>query len=123
MHRPRDYHQAGVARRMGLPLRVRALCLSCKPQPECHDTTDWSHLELKKLADKLAKEVDLERSQMLRLTLAEGKDFLAASEVQAISEMLLFDPVYATRSIVDVVPNPWLARKAIGDLLEELKQR
>lgn len=84
---------------------------------------DWSKLNMKSLAEKLAKEVDTERSQMLRLTLAEGTDFLTASEIKAIAETLAFDPVYATRSVVDIVPNPWVARGAIETLLNELGQR
>jgi type III restriction enzyme len=84
---------------------------------------DWSKLNMKSLAVKLAKEVDAERSQMLRLTLTEGKDFLTTSEITAITETLAFDPVYATRSVMDIVPNPWVARDAIGGLLQELALR
>src|SRR5262249_54986042 len=84
---------------------------------------DWSKLNMKSLAVKLAKEVDTERSQMLRLTLTEGKDFLTASEITAITETLAFDPVYATRSVMDIVPNPWVAREAIESLLQELALR
>jgi type III restriction enzyme len=84
---------------------------------------DWSKLNMKSLAAKLAKEVDAERSQMLRLTLTEGKDFLTASEITAITETLAFDPVYATRSVMDIVPNPWVARDAIESLLKELALR
>ena len=84
---------------------------------------DWSKLNMKSLAAKLAKEVDAERSQMLRLTLTEGKEFLTASEITAITETLAFDPVYATRSVTDIVPNPWVARDAIENLLRELASR
>jgi len=84
---------------------------------------DWSLLDVKALADKLATEVDAERSQMLRLTLSTGKEFLSASEVAAIQEAISFDPVYATRSVVDIVPNAWVARALIGDLLQALKVR
>jgi len=83
----------------------------------------WSTLDVKSLAEKLAEEVDAERSHMLRLTLADGKDFLSASEVEAIQETVSFDPVYATRSVVDLVPNPWVARAVIGDLIRALKKR
>jgi type III restriction enzyme len=84
---------------------------------------DWSLLVVKRLADKLAKEVDAERSQMLKLTLADGEEFLSASEVKVIQETTKFDPVYATRSVVDIVPNPWVARAAIDDLVKALKKR
>jgi type III restriction enzyme len=84
---------------------------------------DWNKLDVKGLAEKLAKEVDAERSQMLKLTLIEGKNFLQASEISSIAEALEFDPVYATRSVVDVIPNPWVARSVIETLLRELVKR
>lgn len=34
-----------------------------------------------------------------------------------------FDPVYATRSITDVVPNAWVAREIVGRMLTGLTQR
>jgi len=68
-------------------------------------------------------EVDAEPSHMLKLTLSNGKEFLSATEVQAIQETASFDPVYATRSVVDIVPNPWVARAIIDDLLKALKKR
>jgi type III restriction enzyme len=78
---------------------------------------------VKSLADKLAKEVDAERSHMLKLTLADSEEFLSASEVQAIEETISFDPVYATRSVVDIVPNPCVARALVGSLVKALKKR
>ena len=84
---------------------------------------DWSLLVVKPLADKLAKEVDAERSQMLKLTFADSEEFLSASEVRAIQEAISFDPVYATRSVVDIVPNPWVARVTIDELVRALKKR
>ena len=58
------------------------------------------------LANGLAKEVNAERSQMLKLTLADGQEFLKATHEQFLQEQIAFDPVYATRSVVDIVPNP-----------------
>ena len=84
---------------------------------------DWSRLDVKSLAERLARDVDTERSRMLRLTLAEGKEFLTASEVQAISEVRSFDPVYATRSVMDIIPNPWVVRDAIETLVKALMKR
>ena len=84
---------------------------------------DWAALDLAQLAEKLAKEVNAERSQMLKLTLADGAEFLKATEVSAPQEKTVFDPVYATRSVLDIVPNPWVARSVIGDLLTALRER
>jgi type III restriction enzyme len=37
--------------------------------------------------------------------------------------MIAFDPVYATRAVLDILPNPWVARRVIGDLLDGLRKR
>ena len=86
---------------------------------------DWSLLNVKSLAEKLAKEVEGERSQVLRLMFAAetATDFLEASRVQSVQELVSFDPVYATRLIIDLLPNPWVARTVIGDLLKILRRR
>jgi type III restriction enzyme len=86
---------------------------------------DWLRLDPKSLAEKLATEVEAERSQMVRLSLAPepGREFLEQSKVQTLQEDLKFDPLYATRLIVDIVPNAWVARAIIRDLLEALAQR
>jgi type III restriction enzyme len=84
---------------------------------------DWAQLDVTSLAETLAGEVNSERSQMLKLTLADGAEFIKATEVTALLEPVAFDPVYATRSVVDIVPNPWLGRKVIGELLQALRNR
>ena len=84
---------------------------------------DWSLLNVKTLAENLAKEVNAERSHMLRLTFADAKEFLSTTEVQAVQEVISFDPVYVTRSVVDIVPNPWIARAVVDDLLQALRKR
>ena len=84
---------------------------------------DWDKIDVGPLAKALAEGVNSERSQMLRLTLAEGSEFIQATEVDVQVELLAFDPVYATRSVLDIVPNPWMARKLIGDLLHALRER
>jgi type III restriction enzyme len=84
---------------------------------------DWTALDVTSLAEKLGGEVNVQRSQMLKLTLADGAEFLKTTEVGAIQEPIIFDPVYATRSVVDIVPNPWVARGVIENLLTALRER
>jgi type III restriction enzyme len=84
---------------------------------------DWSQLDVSSLVDRMAQEVNAERSQILKLTLADGQDFLKATDAQFIQDRAAFDPVYATRSVVDIVPNPWVARGVIGQLLSGLQER
>jgi type III restriction enzyme len=50
-----------------------------------------------------------------------AKDFLKSEELGYVVVDNLFDPAYATRAIVDIVPNPWIARAFVGKLLADLK--
>jgi len=84
---------------------------------------DWDQLDVTSLAETLAAQVNSERSHMIRLTLADDADFIKATEVEQATEPAAFDAVYATRSVVDIVPNPWMARGIIEKLLVALRKR
>jgi type III restriction enzyme len=84
---------------------------------------DWTQLDVAGLAETLAGEVNSERSHMLKLTLADGTEFITATEIEQMKEPVAFDAVYATRSVVDIVPNPWVARRLIEELLQALRHR
>jgi type III restriction enzyme len=47
-------------------------------------------------------------------------DYWITTSREALTEIQSFDTVYATRLMVDVVPNPWVARALLGDLLRDL---
>lgn len=48
---------------------------------------------------------------------------LTDHEVLAQESDERFDPVYATRVLTDVVPNPWVAREVLGRIVATLRQR
>jgi hypothetical protein len=50
-----------------------------------------------------------ERSHVVRVGLGTGKEWLQESGLAEVIESASFDPVYATRLMVDVLPNPWVA--------------
>src|ERR1019366_525675 len=43
--------------------------------------------------------------------------------LKSVNEAASFDPVYATRLMVDFLPKPWVARAIVGKLLAELRER
>ena len=62
-------------------------------------------------------------TRTIRINLSDdlsAKDFIetADGEVRQVTEA--FDPVYAVRSIADIIPNPWLARAFIGETMRLL---
>jgi len=86
---------------------------------------DWGEARIQELAEKLAKGVEEEPTQLVRLSLTgeAGAEFLKRESVSTLVEHSEFDPVYATRLVVDIVPNAWVARKLIEDLLNALRDR
>lgn len=55
-----------------------------------------------------------QRSDLVRLDVGQGRMWLEQSEVQSVYEAAAFDAVYATRLLVDVVPNAWVARRIVS---------
>lgn len=86
---------------------------------------DWSRARVNDFAEKLAKEVEAEKTQVVRLSLSArpGKEFLQSESVSTLAEPAELDPVYATRLVADIVPNPWIARELVGSLLDALRTR
>jgi type III restriction enzyme len=84
---------------------------------------DWSQLKMQPLVERLVNPASPEATWIARLELGESptRDWLMTSREQLI-ETRTFDTVYATRVMVDIVPNPWVAREILGNLLTSLKQ-
>lgn len=83
----------------------------------------WQTMNTEALAERLAHGAANDDSHLVRLALGQGSSWLEQSEVRSVHEAAKFDPVYATRSLVDVIPNAWVARGAIGEVLSGLKRR
>ncbi|MDU7587286.1 MAG: hypothetical protein E7K47_07775, partial [Acidovorax sp.] len=86
---------------------------------------EWSEIDTKPLIDSIPENITLIKSQMTQITVSDGEDgeFFKTEKAKAIDEISLFDPVYATRIIADIVPNPWVARGLIADIIKGLEQR
>jgi type III restriction enzyme len=61
--------------------------------------------------------------QRIALTDEGEKEHFRGELVAAASEALRFDPSYAVRVISDLVPNPFVARSIVGELIEGLEAR
>lgn len=87
---------------------------------------DWSRIKVAELAEKIpADESHLAMTQVTQISVGDGSggEFFPTAPTRRVSEATVFDPVYATRIITDIVPNPWVARELVGDLLLRLKER
>jgi len=84
---------------------------------------DWAALNLAPLVERLSKAPEAKKSHFVRVGLGTGKEWLQESGREELMEFASFDSVYATRLMVDVLPNPWAARALVGTLLAELRTR
>jgi type III restriction enzyme len=87
---------------------------------------DWSGVDMSALAAKIPNDGShVEASQAARISMTDGSsgDFFDVTPTDRLEEKVSFDPVYATRIVTDIVPNPWMARMLVGDLLRHLHAR
>ena len=85
---------------------------------------DWRGFDPKDIADKIPDNAQAAESQLQRISLAEEGDEAFVGETVADSgEVLIFDPAYAVRMILDIVPNPFVGREIVGRLLTALHER
>jgi type III restriction enzyme len=85
---------------------------------------DWRQADIDAIGDKIAPDTHEALSQQVRLGLSVltevGRQDLSPRE---LNDRLTFDPVHATRAIVDVVGNAWVARLLVTRLMARLQKR
>jgi type III restriction enzyme len=83
---------------------------------------DWTRVDMSQLAIKIPRTSSAPHGHMTRIGLTDGtgKEFFTTAPVQDTDDFTKFDAVHATRIIADIVPNPWLARQMVGQLVEGL---
>lgn len=101
---------------------------SVRPLNYEHDIlmdVEWSQIDIQPLIDSIPDNITLIKSQMTQITVSDGEDgeFFKTAKAKAIDEISLFDPVYATRIVSDIVPNPWVARGLIAEIIKGLEKR
>jgi len=85
---------------------------------------DWAQADVETIGDGIAPGTHSVSSQNVRL----GLDVLTDAGRSSVSPIVVsdatsFDAVYATRTIVDLIGNPWVARRLVQRLLDRLKTR
>ncbi len=85
---------------------------------------DWRQVDVSGVVAQLPKTVQAKNTQVIRIDLVQephAKDFVESEQVANLAVDDVFDPAYATRAIVDIVPNPWVARAFVGQVLQNLQ--
>jgi type III restriction enzyme len=81
---------------------------------------DWDAININALGDSLSPGAIAHGTQVTRMRYSTSGE-LESEEAIPVMERAVFDPVYATRVITDIVPNPWIARRFIEKLLQQLR--
>lgn len=81
---------------------------------------DWDTLDIQRLADGIVPTHGA-TSAVVRIGLdILDDDRRESMQSEASQETAKFDPVFATRAISDIVPNPWVARSIVGGTVKLL---
>lgn len=85
---------------------------------------DWRDFDPRDIAACIPENAQATESRLQRIRLADDGDEPFISETVAeSSEVLVFDPVYAVRMTLDIVPNPFVGREIVARLLTALRKR
>lgn len=85
---------------------------------------DWRGFDPSAIAASIPENAQAAESQLQRIRLSdEGDELFVGEAVAQNSEVLTFDPAHTVRMVSDIVPNPFVAREIVGDLLDALRKR
>jgi type III restriction enzyme len=83
---------------------------------------EWSDIDVTPLAERLSATTRVRATEVRRVGLEIISETTAGLPAVQVGDPVEFDPVYATRAIFDIVPNAWVGREIVGDLLALLKK-
>ncbi len=83
----------------------------------------WEGLNVEPLVDRLVSGFGERMVYTRELGMSDLLGALTSKDVLAELSDEPFDPVYATRVLTDVIPNPWVARLVLGKIVATLRQR
>jgi type III restriction enzyme len=85
---------------------------------------DWNQVCMQGFAATLPKAVQASTAQKIRVGLGDPdyEDLIKSETMQADAVEAVFDSAYVTRAIVDIVPNPWIARSFVSQVLTDLER-
>jgi type III restriction enzyme len=92
------------------------------PESDLFPAIDWSDCGMEAFADGLPENAQAVASQIVRVRTGEAGAIETEKQAANVADVS-FDPAYAVRMIMDLVPNPYVARDLIGRVLARLEAR
>ncbi|MCY3630066.1 MAG: DEAD/DEAH box helicase family protein [Bacteroidetes bacterium] len=84
---------------------------------------NWEGFSPDCIADEIPRNAQPADGQLQRIYLADDDELIHSVGIALNSEELTLNPVYTVQRIIDLVPNPFIAREIVGGLLERLNHR
>lgn len=85
---------------------------------------DWRGFDPSGIAKEIPESGKAANAQLQRISLSDdGKEAFVSEGIDTVVDKRLFDPAYAVRVVSDLVPNPFVARDIVGDLIGGLTER
>ena len=84
---------------------------------------DWRGFDPRPIAERVPLEGRAAENQFQRITITDGDDPFAGESVAVSTEPARFDASYVVRTILDIVPNPFVGREIVGRVVHILGER
>jgi type III restriction enzyme len=90
---------------------------------DIHALIDWRGFDVGAISNSIPENAQIAESQLQRISLTDDSEYFQTQQVEAGLEKISFDPTYATRLISDIVPNPFVGREIVGNMISSLRKR
>lgn len=84
---------------------------------------DWTGFDAAASAAKIPENAHAAESQVQRIELSDGDTPIEAQRVARTIATTAFDPSFAVRVLSDLVPNPFVCRQIVANLIKALTDR
>jgi type III restriction enzyme len=84
---------------------------------------NWSNVDAQEIAAVIPENAHAATTQLQRISLTDAADPIANEVVRQERTNTPFDPAHAVRTLSDIVPNPFVAREIVGNVIDALKSR
>ena len=122
VNRREDFRQTAISLPKVLWIEEGQEPRELDPESDLFSAIDWTACDIEAFADGLPENAQAVASQIVRVSTGEAGQFETNAQTANLADAR-FDPAYAVRMTMDLVPNPYVARDLIGRALARLEAR
>ena len=119
-----EHISAGIAERPRKLLQWHVEVRELDYETDVLSRIDWRGFDPKDIAFRIPENAQAAENQLQRIRITQdGEEFFVPETIADSGESLAFEPAYAVRMTLDIVPNPFVGREIVGRLLVALHDR